>query len=152
MKALFAFNFTNQDKNRLNHLIKRVIEIKGEIMSKKKRRIWQRKKRATDNDYKENQIAAHKAWLERNPDYYKRYRESHEEYTKRNREAQKKRNKKRKLRLNMPDFVKLEIAKMDTSVKKNIIISGYYRLIPLNNNGIAKMDELIVKIEIISKG
>ena len=121
-------------------------------MSKKKRRIWQRKKRATDNDYKENQIAAHKAWLERNPDYYKRYRESHEEYTKRNREAQKKRNKKRKLRLNMPDFVKLEIAKMDTSVKKNIIISGYYRLIPLNNNGIAKMDELIVKIEIISKG
>ena len=109
------------------------------------------KKRATDEDYRKNQAQFQKDWIEKRPDYWKKYRTDHPEYTKRNRELQKERNEKRKRRLNLPDFVKLEIAKMEKSNKENIIISGYYKLIPIENRTIAKMEEIIVKIDIISK-
>jgi len=109
------------------------------------------KKRVTDKDYRENQAQFQKNWIEKHPDYWKKYRADHPEYTKRNRELQKERNAKRKKRLNLPDFVKSEIAKMEKSDKKNIIISGYYKLIPIENRKIANMEEIIVKIEIISK-
>jgi hypothetical protein len=36
--------------------------------------------------------------------------------------------------------------------EKNIITSGHYRLVPLCNPGIAKMDELIVEIGVIASG
>jgi hypothetical protein len=119
---------------------------------KERRRRWQQKKRATDKNYIDNQVEAQKAWLKRTPDYWKKYREKNSKYTKRNRMLQKERNNKRKKLLNMPGFVKSGIAKMDELNKKNGIISGYYRLIPVDNRQIAKMDELIVKIETISKG
>ena len=109
------------------------------------------KKRATDKDYRENQAQSQKNWNEKRPDYYKKYRADHPEYTKRNRELQKERNENRKRRLNLPGFVKSEIAKMEKSNTNNTIISGYYKLIPIGNTQIAKMEEIIVKIDIILK-
>ena len=50
----------------------------------------------------------------------------------------------------MPDIVKSEIAKMDVPTKKNNIISGYYKLIPITDGKIAKMEVLVVKIEVIT--
>jgi hypothetical protein len=44
------------------------------------------------------------------------------------------------------------IAKMDELKGKMVIRSGRYRLAPLGNSGIAKMDELIVEIGVISGG
>jgi hypothetical protein len=41
------------------------------------------------------------------------------------------------------------IAKMDELKGKMVIRSGRYRLAPLGNSGIAKMDELIVDIAVI---
>lgn len=108
------------------------------------------KKRAEDKDYRENQAQSQKNWNEKNPDYYREYRLANPEYTKRNRELQKGRNEHRKRRLNLPDLVKDEIAKKEKPNIKNNIISGYYRLIPVENTKVAKLDEVIVKIEIIS--
>ena len=119
---------------------------------KERRRRWQQKKRATDKSYKENQAAAQEAWLKRNPGYYKQYREDHPKYTRKNRMSQKERNEKRKRPPNMPAFVKSKIAKMDDLIDEASLIPGYYILIPADSRHIAKMDYLIVKIDIISKG
>lgn len=39
-----------------------------------RKRAWQRKKRDTDPDYRQNQIDAQKRWLDRHPDYWRGYR------------------------------------------------------------------------------
>ena len=44
------------------------------------------------------------------------------------------------------------IAKMDEFKEKTVIRSGRYRLVPLCNPEIAKMDELIVELNVISRG
>ena len=44
------------------------------------------------------------------------------------------------------------IAKMDALRAENIITSGRYRLVPLCSDMIAKMDALIVEIDVVSKG
>jgi hypothetical protein len=41
---------------------------------------------------------------------------------------------------------------MDELTGKSVIRSGRYRLVPLGNPEVAKRDELIVEIEIISMG
>jgi hypothetical protein len=58
---------------------------------------WQRNKLQVDPDYHENQERAQKAWLHRNPDYYRHYRASHPDYAARNRLQQHKRNIKTNL-------------------------------------------------------
>jgi hypothetical protein len=40
---------------------------------------------------------------------------------------------------------------MDELKGKTVIPSGRYRLVPLCNPGIAKMDELIVELDVISR-
>ena len=44
------------------------------------------------------------------------------------------------------------IAKMDELKGKTLIPSGRYRLVPFCNLGIAKMEELIVELGVISRG
>ena len=99
---------------------------------------------ASDNDYRANQASAQKQWQSRNKGYWKRYRERNTAYTERNRLAQKERSRRRRSGS--------EIAKMDELKGEPLILSGRYRLVPLCNGRIAKMDELIVELEVISKG
>lgn len=73
-----------------------------------RKRLWQRAKRKTDADYHQNQLAAQKAWREKNPAYWSNYRESHPEYTAENRNRQHVRNERRAAAPN-------EIAKGDAS-------------------------------------
>jgi hypothetical protein len=46
--------------------------------------------------------------------------------------------------------VKSEIAKMDVLKSKSNVISGYYKLIPITEAKIAKMDVFVVKIDMIA--
>ena len=115
-----------------------------------RRNQWQRNKRATDKDYDDNQERAYKNWAERHPNYWQQYRKKNPEYVMKNREDQKKRNEKKKILKKLPDFVKDEIAKMEYQNKKTTLNSGYYTLIPLSNTKIAKMERLIVKIDVFS--
>jgi len=111
---------------------------------KARKRKWQREKLANDRDYRANQAEAQKQWRSRNKDYWKKYRERHPAYTERNREDQRERNRRRRSGG--------EIAKMDELKGETLIPSGRYRLVPLCNMGIAKMDELIVELGVISMG
>lgn len=112
---------------------------------KERKRRWQTHKLADDNDYMENQAAAQRAWCAKNSGYWKEYRKKHPNYAERNRIKQRERNQKRRP---PPEVV---IAKMDESIPRNIIVSGRYRLVHLCNGQIAKMDEFIVEIGVISR-
>ena len=102
---------------------------------------WQKAKLAGDSDYREAQAKAQKGWCSKNPDYWKQYRQRNPEYAERNRQKQRERNRRKRM-----------IAKMDALKTGNAIIPGRYRLVPVCNGMIAKMDELIVDIGVISKG
>jgi len=107
-----------------------------------RKRKWQKEKLANDNDYRRNQASAQRQWRSRNKDYWRRYRKRHPAYTERNRMGQRERNRQRQ--------TGSEIAKMDEQKGKTLIPSGRYRLVPLWDPEIAKMDELIVELGVIS--
>ena len=44
-----------------------------------RRREWQRKKMATDPDYRENQRNSQRQWQEKNPDYWRNYRKNRQD-------------------------------------------------------------------------
>lgn len=74
---------------------------------------WQRKKMATDPDYRKNQVESLENWRKHNSDYWRQYRESHEDYRDRNRQLQKVRDARRRAK---------RLAKMDASMLKIFII------------------------------
>lgn len=109
-----------------------------------RKRKWQKDKLAKDSTYRENQTAAQQEWCSRNKGYWKGYRKRNSGYTERNRKKQKERNRRRR--------AKTEIAKMDASGAKNAVSPGSYWLVPFSNGVIAKMDAIIVKIDVVSRG
>jgi hypothetical protein len=110
---------------------------------RERRKLWQRLKRETDPAYRDNQARAQRAWLDRHPDYWSQYRDRHPEYVERNRDHQTARNANRK--------VVDVIAKMDASRDPPTLPSGTYRLSMVQDGQIAKMDEWIVKIVLLTK-
>ena len=110
---------------------------------KTRKRNWQKKKLAKDPDYRANQAEAQRQWRSRNRGYWKEYRRRNPDYAEANRIRQKERNRRRR---------EAGIAKMDELKGKTVIRSGRYRLVPLGDGGIAKMDELIVEIGVIAEG
>jgi hypothetical protein len=108
---------------------------------KERRRRWQQEKLRTDQDYRDNQARAQKAWLERNPDYWREYRSTHEDYVERNRAFQRTRNAQRN---NSP------IAKMDVSPSLSPLTSGIYRMSPVEVSEFAKIDVWTVQITVLS--
>jgi hypothetical protein len=111
---------------------------------KTRKRNWQKEKLSRDSDYRANQAEAQRQWRNRNKGYWREYRRRNPAYTERNRIRQRERNRLRRSGSG--------IAKMDEVAGKSIIRSGRYRLVPLGNPEIAKMDGLIVEIEVISMG
>ncbi len=111
---------------------------------KTRKRKWQKEKLARDSDYRANQAEAQKQWRSRNRDYWRQYRKRDPAYTEKNRIRQRERNRGRRSGAG--------IANMDELQGKTLIPSGRYRLVPLCNLGIAKMDELIVELGVISRG
>jgi hypothetical protein len=111
---------------------------------KTRKRKWQKEKLANDSDYRANQAEAQRQWRSRNRDYWRQYRKRNPAYTEKNRIRQRERNRGRRSGAG--------IAKMDELQGKTIVPSGRYRLVPLCNPGIAKMDELIVELGVISRG
>jgi hypothetical protein len=110
---------------------------------KARKRKWQKEKLARDSDYRANQAEAQRQWRGRNKDYWREYRRRNPAYTERNRMGQRERNRRRRSGSG--------VAKMDELKGKTVIPSGRYRLVPLCNLGIAKMDELIVELGVISE-
>jgi hypothetical protein len=114
-----------------------------------RRRQWQKRKLQNDEDYRKNQRDAQRIWRKNNPDYWKKYRMDHPEYADRNRSFQIKRNLKARGDPRNLDTNPDKIAKMDDLSKNNSLTSGYYMLYPVAVGKIAKMDEMLVKIDLI---
>lgn len=100
-----------------------------------RKRHWQRVKRRTDSDYRENQREAQRRWQAKNPDYWKRWRAAHPEAVERNRARQQVRNGKRLGREGGAGPAGVggdasRIAKMDASTEGMALPSGTYRLVP----------------------
>jgi len=113
-----------------------------------RRHRWQRQKLKADADYRANQVAAQRRWRERHPQYWRAYRQRHPEYTEHNREQQRDRNRRGRLGSTEPSPP--TIAKMDAYALGKDVVSGTYRLIPVTDSGLAKMDAYMVKIQLIS--
>ena len=60
---------------------------------------WQRRKLASDEDYRNDQAACKTEWLKHNTGYWKQYRKKNPEYAQRNREKQRERNIKQETAL-----------------------------------------------------
>jgi hypothetical protein len=105
-----------------------------------RRKHWQRERRQTDHEYRENQARAHERWLAQHPDYWREYRAAHSDYADRNRLQQRQRNR---------DKARPEIANMDPSTRA--LVSGTYRLTRRAAGGdVANMDSWIVEITVLS--
>jgi len=112
-----------------------------------RKREWNRKKLASDPDYKEARKAAQQRWKEKNPTYWQEYRARHPEYTRKNRQQQRLRNLKRR---QAPPVSK--IVKTDESSPTKHGLTGRYKIIPIHSDKIVKTDECIVEIVAISSG
>jgi len=116
-----------------------------------RRRGWRRLKLATDEDYKNDQQAAQRRWLDTRPDYYLIYRAAHPDYTEGNRTQQRERNRRRRHGGQRPaESPGGMIAKSDAYRAKNHLISGLYHLCVVCDPVIAKSDALIVRLQAIS--
>jgi len=113
---------------------------------------WHRKKLAIDEDYRKNQSQSYEKWISNKSDYWKKYRDRNPDYTKRNREKQKERDqsKRKKVAQAANTSTLQDLAKIDALTSKKRIIPGVYKLIPVNEDNLAKMDALTVKITVIS--
>ena len=74
------------------------------------------------------------------------------EYAERNRNLQKIRNLRYQHRLKLKNGKLDKIAKMDAYEKNYQLLSGYYTLYPILVDRIAKMDGMLVKIDVIISG
>ena len=108
---------------------------------RERRRRWQREKQRTDPDYRDNQVRSQKRWAQDHPDYWQRYRKENPSYVERNRKRQRARNENQR---------SAKIAKMDASGLPLPPPTGRYRLIPVSHDEIAKRDEWIVEITVLS--
>lgn len=108
---------------------------------RERRRRWQREKQRSDPDYRDNQMRSQKKWAQDHPDYWRQYRQTNPDYVERNREQQRLRNEKQRAP---------EIAKMDAPALPLSLPTGRYRLIPASHDDIAKRDEWIVEITVLS--
>jgi hypothetical protein len=110
-----------------------------------RRRRWQRAKRQSDADYRENQARAQRAWAQGHRDYWREYRRTHPQYCESNRLAARQRQRKRRRRR------VAQFAKMDASRAVSRVPSGTYRLVPASAAEFAKMDAWVVEMTLISR-
>jgi len=107
-----------------------------------RRRVWQRTKRASDADYRDNQARAQRCWSGKNSTYWRAYRSGRPDYAQANREKQRQRDRRRRAR---------DLAKMDSIGAFSSVPPGTYLLVPQGEEYLAKMDSLMVEIVLLSK-
>lgn len=110
-----------------------------EACQQARKRLWQRAKRSTDSDYRENQVIAQELWRRNHPEYWREYRETHPDYMASNRQRQQERNARRG-RL---------IAKEDASTAR-LPVLGVFRLTQIEPAYTGARREWTVKLTLIA--
>ena len=108
---------------------------------RERRRLTQQLRRLMNAKCRAKHAQYNKDWATRHPDYSKKYRDRHPEYVEQNRRQQRIRNEKKRA---------AEIAKEAVSEPFSPITSGRYRISPASEGEIAKEDESIVQITVLS--
>ena len=65
---------------------------------RERKRRWQKARRATDADYRDNDIRANHQWRRQHPDYWRSYRRQHPRAVMRNRDQQRQRDQAKRVR------------------------------------------------------
>jgi len=124
---------------------------------RERRRRWQRNRRRSDPDYRENQSRAQRRWHDGHPDYWREYRQRHPDYVAENRARQRDRDRRRRGRgggegRGEARLAKIDgrLAKSDASAPSFSLPAGTYDLIPVAvdaaDEGLARMDACRVEI------
>ncbi|MCP3867712.1 MAG: hypothetical protein GY703_06375 [Gammaproteobacteria bacterium] len=122
----------------------------SECQRERKRR-WQRARRATDPDYRDNDVQANRQWRSRHPGYWRAYRCRHPELVIRNRDKQRERDRARRLKAPQPPPTS-HLANEDASTLSFFLETGTYRMIPVTGEDLANEDACLVKIALVSGG
>ena len=85
-----------------------------------RRKSWRQKKIAADPDYRLNQSRAQRAWLDRNPDYWRKYRKNRE--------------------------IKGDTKSFGGQIGAKQPLSGFYQMRFISKKEVAKSDAWIVEI------
>ena len=108
------------------------------VCQRARKSLWQRRKMATDADYRANQRDCQNSWHKRHPHYWRQYRRRRGEYRRANRLLQKFRDEKRRYR---------RLAKMDALRRVSSFKAGTYYLV----GNLAKMDASTQKVLVIPR-
>ncbi len=120
----------------------------AECQRERKRR-WQKARRASDSDYRDNDIQANRHWRSRHPGYWRAYRRKHPQSVIRNREKQRERDQARRLKPPLTSTTPY-LANEDASNPKYPVNTGIYRMIPVTVGDLANVDACLVKIALLS--
>ncbi len=118
---------------------------------RERKRRWQKDRRATDADYRANDVAANRHWRLRHPDYWRSYRREHPQAVQRNRDQQRQRDRARRLQ-GVPAAIASDLANEDASMRPFIVETGTYQLLPMTGRDLANEDACLVKIHLLSTG
>jgi len=120
----------------------------AECQRERKRR-WQKARRASDPDYRENDIQANRQWRSRHPGYWRAYRRKHPQSVIRNRDKQRERDRARRLKLPLRS-TRPHLANEDASTLSFPVNTGTYRMIPVTGSNLANVDACLVKIALLT--
>ncbi len=115
---------------------------------------WQKAKRASDADYRDNDARASKQWRSRHPGYWRDYRRKNPRSVIRNRDKQRERDRSR-LSKSPPALIDAStrhLANEDASNPLSRLETGTYRIIPVTHPHLANEDACLVKIALLSGG
>ena len=112
-----------------------------------RKRQGQKDRLINDQDYRDNQRAAQKAWRERNPEYMSEYRKNSPKYVEKNRVQQRQRNRslRKSITTSPPDDSSM-IVKMYELHADPVMHSGKFRVVFQKDGMIVKMDELFAHL------
>ena len=122
----------------------------SESCQRERRRRWQKKKRRSDADYRDNERRAQRAWAEGHPQYWQDYRRKNPEYTERNRQQQLARDRRRRAGEQAPTV----LAKENVSQPFLPLPPGTYDLKPVLADGsglLANEDVWRVQIAVVPR-
>jgi hypothetical protein len=102
---------------------------------RERRRCWQKQKRRSDADYRDNERRAQRTWAKHHPEYWQDYRREHPEYAARNRRQQRERDRRR----HVVDTAPSRLANGDASPPFLPLPSGTYELKPVLPEGSAML-------------
>ena len=118
---------------------------------RERKRRWQKARRASDPDYRDNDVQANRQWRRGHPDYWRAYRRQHPQSVIQNREKQRERDRAKRLNPPQPPLTR-HLANEDASSLPHPLETGTYRMIPVTGGDLANEDACLVKIALLSGG